>query len=96
MEVKYGQARFRTLYISILRMSKTTRIISTISVSLLLLTLYNLRNSKPPHTVVLLTGLTSKTLEEFNDVDDFYGKLWNNRVTYALAHGIYFTLISHL
>ena len=96
MTIAYSQARFPAFYASIMRMSMTKFIISTISILLLLLTLYNLMNSKPPRSVILLTGLTSKTLEEFNGVDDFLGKMWNNRLTYALAHGMYFILISHL
>lgn len=40
-----------------------------------------------PHGVVLLTGLTFERLQDFDGVDDFYAKLWNNRLTYTSAHG---------
>jgi hypothetical protein len=39
------------------------------------------------HGVVLLTGLTTNKLKDFEGVDDFYGKLWNNRLTFTVTHG---------
>jgi hypothetical protein len=41
------------------------------------------------HGVVLLTGVTYERLAAFAEVDDFYSKLWRNRLGYAAAHGIY-------
>ena len=39
------------------------------------------------HGVVLLTGLTFEKLQDFEGVQDFYGKIWNNRISYAQVHG---------
>jgi hypothetical protein len=44
------------------------------------------------HGVVLLTGLTAEKLKDFEGVEEFYEKQWNNRATYALAHGIHLFL----
>ena len=76
-------------------MSLATLVLSGVSVLLLLVALYNLRSVKANHGVVVLTGLTSKTLKDFEGVEGFYDKMWNNRVTYATAHGISLRLASH-
>jgi len=39
--------------------------------------------------VVLLTAVTYERLGVFAAVDDFYTKLWRNRLGYAKTHGIY-------
>lgn len=94
MAVKSPQARLGTILGSIMQWPVTTLTVSAaISVGLVLIMLYNLRSSFPqspsyaPRPVVVLTGLTSNTLKDFEGVGDFYGKLWNNRATYAMAHG---------
>jgi hypothetical protein len=84
----YVPVRVRAFHHSIMPMSLTKSLFSAVAVLLLLFTLYSMRGSTSRLRVVLLTGLTSKTLKEFENVDDFYEKLWNNRLTYAMRHGI--------
>ena len=37
--------------------------------------------------VVLLTALTPQKLDVFSGIDNFYGKVWENRQSYASLHG---------
>jgi hypothetical protein len=94
MPLRNAEIHLRAFHVSIKQMS-LAKLVSAIAVVLILVTLYNFRSASTPHHVVLLTGLTSKTLRDFEDVDRFYDKLWNNRMTYAMAHGNSLRLASH-
>jgi hypothetical protein len=41
-----------------------------------------------PGSVVLVTTASSGKLNDFKDVDNFYQKLWDNRMSYAVHHSM--------
>jgi hypothetical protein len=46
--------------------------------------------SKIANKVVMVTAASREKLVDFQDIDNFYQKTWDNRMSYAEAHGNYF------
>jgi len=46
-----------------------------------------LANSTTRNSIVLLTAVTASKLDVFSGIEDFYSKVWDNRLNYARHHG---------
>lgn len=44
-------------------------------------------NSTTRNSIVLLTAVTASKLNVFGGIEDFYSKVWDNRLNYARHHG---------